>query len=38
MTTTDPTVINCEQFVASPATVWKALTDPELHARWWAAW
>jgi uncharacterized protein YndB with AHSA1/START domain len=20
-----------------PASVWKALTDPELHARWWAA-
>lgn len=20
-----------------PAQVWKALTDPELHARWWAA-
>jgi len=20
-----------------PAAVWKALTDPELHARWWAA-
>ncbi|MFH9968685.1 SRPBCC domain-containing protein [Streptomyces sp. S1A1-8] len=38
MTTTDPTVINCEQFIAHPpAAVWKALTDPELHARWWAA-
>lgn len=21
----------------SPAGVWKALTDPELHAKWWAA-
>lgn len=21
----------------SPAAVWKALTDPSLHARWWAA-
>lgn len=20
-----------------PAAVWKALTTPELHARWWAA-
>jgi uncharacterized protein YndB with AHSA1/START domain len=20
-----------------PAAVWRALTDPELHARWWAA-
>lgn len=31
-------VIHCDQFLPhSPATVWKALTDPELHARWWAA-
>nr|WP_237331334.1 SRPBCC domain-containing protein [Streptomyces mexicanus] len=21
----------------APAAVWKALTDPDLHARWWAA-
>ncbi len=21
----------------APSRVWKALTDPELHARWWAA-
>ncbi|WP_421107563.1 SRPBCC family protein [Streptomyces sp. NEAU-S77] len=38
MTTDDPGVIHCDQFLAHPpATVWKALTDPELHARWWAA-
>ncbi|MEV7279847.1 SRPBCC domain-containing protein [Streptomyces sp. NPDC093111] len=30
--------ITCEKFLPHPpATVWKALTDPELHARWWAA-
>lgn len=34
----DAPAIHCEQFLPhSPATVWKALTDPELHARWWAA-
>lgn len=38
MSTTDPAVINCEQFIPHPpAAVWKALTDPDLHARWWAA-
>lgn len=38
MTTTDPTVIRCDQFIAhSPSAVWRALTDPDLHARWWAA-
>lgn len=32
------TVIECDQFLPHPpAAVWKALTDPELHARWWAA-
>jgi uncharacterized protein YndB with AHSA1/START domain len=31
-------VIHCEQFIAHPpAVVWHALTDPQLHARWWAA-
>jgi uncharacterized protein YndB with AHSA1/START domain len=29
-------VIECDQYLAHPpAAVWKALTDPELHARWW---
>ncbi|MER8073501.1 SRPBCC domain-containing protein [Streptomyces sp. NPDC094034] len=38
MSTTDPQIIRCDQFIAHPpATVWRALTDPELHARWWAA-
>ncbi|WP_329117469.1 SRPBCC family protein [Streptomyces sp. NBC_01353] len=37
-TPTEPNVIHCDQFIAHPpAKVWKALTDPELHARWWAA-
>jgi uncharacterized protein YndB with AHSA1/START domain len=31
-------MIQLDHFYAfSPAQVWKALTDPELHARWWAA-
>jgi uncharacterized protein YndB with AHSA1/START domain len=30
-------VIEVEQFYSHPpAAVWKALTTPELHARWWA--
>lgn len=30
--------IAVDQFVkAPPEKVWRALTDPELHARWWAA-
>ncbi|QPP06277.1 SRPBCC domain-containing protein [Streptomyces bathyalis] len=30
--------ITCEKFLPHPpAAVWNALTDPELHARWWAA-
>ncbi|MFF9395988.1 SRPBCC family protein [Streptomyces griseoluteus] len=30
--------ITCEKFLPHPpAAVWKALTDPDLHARWWAA-
>ncbi|RKE19431.1 SRPBCC domain-containing protein [Streptomyces sp. TLI_171] len=34
---TDPTpAIHCDQFLPHPpARVWQALTDPELHARWW---
>lgn len=32
----EPTAIHCEQYLAHPpARVWKALTDPGLHARWW---
>lgn len=35
---TDPAVITCDEFLPHPpAKVWQALTDPELHARWWAA-
>jgi uncharacterized protein YndB with AHSA1/START domain len=33
-----PNVIEVEHVYAHPpAAVWKALTDPELHAQWWAA-
>lgn len=29
--------ISVDQFIgAPPAKVWRALTDPELHAQWWA--
>jgi uncharacterized protein YndB with AHSA1/START domain len=35
---TEPGVIRIDQLVPHPpARVWAALTDPELHARWWAA-
>jgi uncharacterized protein YndB with AHSA1/START domain len=35
---TDRAVIRLEHFYAcAPSAVWRALTDPELHARWWAA-
>ncbi|MFD0277451.1 SRPBCC domain-containing protein [Kitasatospora sp. NPDC127111] len=38
MTTDDPTTIRCDQFIAHPpSAVWRALTDPDLHAKWWAA-
>ncbi|GAA4605765.1 uncharacterized protein YndB with AHSA1/START domain [Actinoplanes octamycinicus] len=31
------TSIECDQFIAKPpAAVWRALTEPELLARWWA--
>ncbi len=34
--TTAP-VIEIDRFYAHPpAALWRALTDPELHARWWA--
>ncbi|MEU3739934.1 SRPBCC domain-containing protein [Streptomyces sp. NPDC032198] len=37
--TTENDTITCEKFLPHPprAAVWKALTEPELHARWWAA-
>ncbi|MFE5584973.1 SRPBCC domain-containing protein [Kitasatospora sp. NPDC056531] len=35
---TEKAAINCDEFLPyPPARVWEALTDPELHARWWAA-
>ncbi len=35
---TKAAIIQLEHFYTQPpAAVWKALTDPELHARWWAA-
>ncbi|HEY3870306.1 MAG TPA: SRPBCC domain-containing protein [Actinocrinis sp.] len=38
MSTTDLAAITCDQFIGHPpAAVWRALTDPGLHARWWAA-
>ncbi len=37
MTDTSTATISVDQFIAAPpAKVWHALTDPELHARWWA--
>ena len=30
--------IECDQFIARPpAAVWRVLTEPGLHAKWWAA-
>lgn len=35
---TAPAVIRAERlYPHPPGAVWKALTEPELHARWWAA-
>ncbi|MEW1909673.1 SRPBCC domain-containing protein [Kitasatospora sp. NPDC085895] len=35
---TDSDTIHCDRFLPHPpAAVWRALTDPGLHARWWAA-
>jgi uncharacterized protein YndB with AHSA1/START domain len=35
---TENNTITCEKFLSHPpADVWKALTDPDMHARWWAA-
>jgi uncharacterized protein YndB with AHSA1/START domain len=34
----EPAVIRIDHLYAQPpSAVWKALTEPELHARWWAA-
>jgi uncharacterized protein YndB with AHSA1/START domain len=36
--TKEAAIIRLErQYAHPPAKVWKALTTPELHARWWAA-
>lgn len=33
-----PGIIKLEQvYTHAPSAVWRALTDPTLHARWWAA-
>jgi uncharacterized protein YndB with AHSA1/START domain len=33
---TETNVIACDQFLThSPEDVWRALTDPDLLARWW---
>ena len=35
---TPPAIIQLDHVYAHPpAAVWKALTDPEIHAKWWAA-
>ena len=35
---TEPGIIRVEQFIPfPPSRVWEALTDPRLHAKWWAA-
>ncbi|MGC7094114.1 SRPBCC family protein [Amycolatopsis lurida] len=37
MTYTRTGTIHVDQFMnVPPAKVWRALTDPELHAKWWA--
>lgn len=34
---TDTATITVDQFIAAPpAKVWRGITDPEMHARWWA--
>jgi uncharacterized protein YndB with AHSA1/START domain len=34
---TQPATIEVDQFIAAPpAKVWRALTDPRQHAKWWA--
>jgi uncharacterized protein YndB with AHSA1/START domain len=35
---TEPGVIRMSEYINHPpAKVWRALTDPALHAKWWAA-
>lgn len=35
---TEPGLIQLTEYIPhSPARVWKVLTDPTLHAQWWAA-
>jgi uncharacterized protein YndB with AHSA1/START domain len=35
---TGTATITVDQFIAAPpAKVWHGLTDPDMHARWWAA-
>ncbi|MFF5189440.1 SRPBCC domain-containing protein [Streptomyces sp. NPDC000345] len=35
---TTPTAVHCDQFLPHPpSAVWKALTEADPHARWWAA-
>ncbi len=37
MTDARTSTISVDQFIAAPPEkVWRGLTDPELHARWWA--
>jgi uncharacterized protein YndB with AHSA1/START domain len=37
VTGTEPGAIRCDQFIPHPPeAVWRVLTDPGLHARWWA--
>jgi uncharacterized protein YndB with AHSA1/START domain len=34
----EPNVIRIDHlYTQAPAAVWRALTDPELHVKWWAA-
>jgi uncharacterized protein YndB with AHSA1/START domain len=36
MTATNTDIIALDQFIeAPPSKVWRTLTEPELHARWW---
>ena len=37
MSTTKDMIVVERLYDHPPAAVWRALTDPALHARWWAA-